>query len=207
MSTRDLILRRVKDALAPLPKRAAYPSYSDEVASLPMIPDIPLRTVFKERLQLVGGVFHDDPAALGEMLEAGGHRHGYCDPVLLPMIQAAFPPSIGFSTRIDPADIDACAFGITRASGGIAETGTIILRDQDTASRLGALAPWIHIAVLEEKTLMGSVSEGLSVLGHDPNTVWCTGPSKTADVEGILIQGVHGPGVQVALLIPSQKSP
>jgi hypothetical protein len=35
----------------------------------------------------------------------------------------------------------------------------------------------------------------------DPNVIWCTGPSKTADVEGILIEGVHGPGVQVALFV------
>jgi L-lactate dehydrogenase complex protein LldG len=28
-----------------------------------------------------------------------------------------------------------------------------------------------------------------------------TGPSKTADVEGILIQGVHGPGMQIALIV------
>jgi L-lactate dehydrogenase complex protein LldG len=38
-------------------------------------------------------------------------------------------------------------------------------------------------------------------LGSDPNIIWCTGPSKTADVEGILIEGVHGPGVQIALLV------
>ena len=36
--------------------------------------------------------------------------------------------------------------------------------------------------------------------GDSPNIMWCTGPSKTADVEGILIEGVHGPGEQIALL-------
>ena len=35
----------------------------------------------------------------------------------------------------------------------------------------------------------------------DPNIIWVTGPSKTADVEGILIEGVHGPGIQIALLV------
>jgi L-lactate dehydrogenase complex protein LldG len=37
--------------------------------------------------------------------------------------------------------------------------------------------------------------------GSDPNVVWCTGPSKTSDVEGILIEGVHGPGAQIALFV------
>ncbi|WP_373372294.1 LUD domain-containing protein [Sorangium atrum] len=41
----------------------------------------------------------------------------------------------------------------------------------------------------------------ISALGGDPYVVWCTGPSKTADVEGILIQGVHGPGEPIALIV------
>jgi len=43
--------------------------------------------------------------------------------------------------------------------------------------------------------------EAVAGLGNDNNVIWVTGPSKTADVEGILIEGVHGPGVQIALVV------
>ncbi|MFM9081371.1 MAG: LUD domain-containing protein [Opitutaceae bacterium] len=45
------------------------------------------------------------------------------------------------------------------------------------------------------------ISQAVAALGDDPNVIWCTGPSKTADVEGILIEGVHGPGEQLALIV------
>ena len=44
-------------------------------------------------------------------------------------------------------------------------------------------------------------AQAVAALGSDPNVIWCTGPSKTADVEGILIEGVHGPGAQIALIV------
>ena len=45
------------------------------------------------------------------------------------------------------------------------------------------------------------MATAIAALGDDPNVIFCTGPSKTADVEGILIEGVHGPGEQVALIV------
>jgi L-lactate dehydrogenase complex protein LldG len=45
------------------------------------------------------------------------------------------------------------------------------------------------------------VGTALTLLGNDPSVVWVTGPSKTADVEGILIEGVHGPGEEIALIL------
>jgi L-lactate dehydrogenase complex protein LldG len=83
--------------------------------------------------------------------------------------------------------------------GAIAETGTVILSDATTSSRLAALAPWAHVAVIPRGALYPDLPAAVAALGSDPNVIWCTGPSKTADVEGILIEGVHGPGAQIAM--------
>jgi len=45
------------------------------------------------------------------------------------------------------------------------------------------------------------LTAAVAALPVDPNVIWVTGPSKTADVEGILIEGVHGPGRQITLLM------
>jgi L-lactate dehydrogenase complex protein LldG len=97
--------------------------------------------------------------------------------------------------------VDDYQFGITRGAGAIAETGTIILNDALTSARLAALAPWAHVAVISRRLLHSDLLQAVAALGSDPNVIWCTGPSKTADVEGILIEGVHGPGVQIAMFV------
>ena len=57
------------------------------------------------------------------------------------------------------------------------------------------------MAVVPRSSLYSDLAQAVAALGSDPNVVWCTGPSKTADVEGILIEGVHGPGAQIALFV------
>ena len=108
-------------------------------------------------------------------------------------------PGIAVEYAFDRARIDDYQFGITRAAGAIAETGTLVVNDALTSSRLAALAPWVHVAVLRPGDLWPDLPAALAQLGPDPNTIWITGPSKTADVEGILIEGVHGPGEQICL--------
>ena len=130
-----------------------------------------------------------------------GDLRGYCDPALLPELGVALAEGLTIETAVDRARIDDLRFGITRAAGAIAETGTVILDDATTSSRLAALAPWIHVAVVRKRTLHARVADAVQALRTHKNVVWCTGPSKTADVEGILIEGVHGPGEQVTLLL------
>jgi L-lactate dehydrogenase complex protein LldG len=199
---RERILGRVKAALAPLADRARMPEYDGGLvlareranASDPF-------AEFAERLRAVNGEVVADAAALAAKLRERGWTHGYCDPALWPALQPHFAAGFVVETRFDRSRVDDYQFGITRAVGAIAETGTIILNDEATSSRLAALAPWAHVAVISRPTLHADLVQAVAVLGRDPNVVWCTGPSKTADVEGILIEGVHGPGAQIALFV------
>lgn len=203
MSTsREKILSRVKAALAPLPTRAPLPDWDrDLVRMRESRPAVDLWTQFAERLKAVNGTPLAGVAELVALLEKNSWKHGYCDPALWPRFQAAFPAGFTVETTFDRARMDDYAFGITAATGAIAETGTLILSDGNTSSRLGALAPWLHVAVLRRAQIFPDITAAVAALPADPNVIWVTGPSKTADVEGILIEGVHGPGVQVALLV------
>jgi L-lactate dehydrogenase complex protein LldG len=157
--------------------------------------------LFTERLKLVNGTPISSLADLVALFVASGWRRGYCDPALVARLRPAFPAEIVFETDFDRTRVDDYQFGITAAVGAIAETGTVILNDAATSRRLAALAPWVHVAVVPRSRIHIDLPEAVAALGSDPNIIWCTGPSKTADVEGILIEGVHGPGVQIALLV------
>ncbi|MEZ5300889.1 MAG: LUD domain-containing protein [Verrucomicrobiales bacterium] len=111
------------------------------------------------------------------------------------------PPLRSRSNSTTTARYDDYQFGITRADGAIAETGTAILTDTHTADRLAALTPWVHVAVFHEADLCRTLGDAIACFGAERNIIFATGPSKTADIEGILIEGVHGPGEQICLCL------
>jgi L-lactate dehydrogenase complex protein LldG len=200
-SSREQILSRVKSALAPLPQRAARPDWERELlARRDQAGMTDLWTLFAARMKAVNGTPLTSPAELITLLGKNDWRHGYCDPSLWPQLQTAFPAGFVVETILDRARVDDYQFGITAAAGAIAETGTLVLTDHGTSCRLGALTPWVHVAVLRREQIFPDLQAAIAALPADPNVIWVTGPSKTADIEGILIEGVHGPGVQVALL-------
>ena len=199
---REIILSRVRGALAPLAQRAAYPNYPDEVADMRDAGDgRDPWGVFCERVKRVNGAGMERLEDAVALLKVNQWLHGYCDPKLWPKLAPAFGPEFTVETEFDRSRVDDYQFGITRAAGAIAETGTVILSDASTSRRLGALTPWVHIAIIRREEVLRTVAQAIALLGDDPNIIWVTGPSKTADVEGIVIEGVHGPGRQIALLM------
>src|SRR5271165_175334 len=127
---RDAILGRVRSALAPLAKRAALPEYDAELFVMrKLLANRDLLAVFSERIKLAHGLALTDPAEVARQFRAAGWTHGYCDPALWPSLAQHFGGDFVVETEFDRTRVDDYAFGITRAAGAIAETGTIILKD------------------------------------------------------------------------------
>jgi L-lactate dehydrogenase complex protein LldG len=199
---REAVMQRVRAALAPLPVRAPLPDWDlDLSVSHKIVDGRELLDLLAERVKSTNATVLTDGAELVRRLAAGGWRRGYVDPALLGLAAPLFGAEFTLSTEYDRTRVDDYDFGITRAAGAIAESGTIILNDATTSRRLGALAPWVHVAVVSRRQIFRTTAEAIMAMGPDPNTIWVTGPSKTSDVEGILIEGVHGPGVQFAWIV------
>ncbi len=95
----------------------------------------------------------------------------------------------------------ACAtadVGITSASYALADTGTLVMLASATEPRLASLLPPIHIAVIPASSILSGLNELFSKVPEPAKVassmVLITGPSRTADIEQILVRGVHGPG-------------
>jgi L-lactate dehydrogenase complex protein LldG len=102
----------------------------------------------------------------------------------------------------------ACAsagVGITGADYALADTGTLVMLSSAQEARMISLLPPAHVAVVSLERLLTGLDELLSVVPRPAEVtssmVLITGPSRTADIEQILVRGVHGPGEIHVVLI------
>lgn len=101
-------------------------------------------------------------------------------------------------------DVDA---GITGVTAALAETGTLVVAANPDHARGLSLIPQTHIAVLYASSILPDMIDlwpryaGVASNDLPSSIVFITGPSKTADIEGQLVQGVHGPGEVYILLV------
>ena len=100
-------------------------------------------------------------------------------------------------------DVDA---GITDVHAALAETGTLVCSVDAEHARTMSLVPTIHVAIVRTDDILPDMIDcwarftdgGAAVPG---STSFITGPSKTADIEGQLVEGVHGPEKVYILLV------
>ena len=90
------------------------------------------------------------------------------------------------------------AVGISGAEALLATTGTVVVRSGPGRGRLPTVLAPVYVVLAREEQLLPNVEAWVAqageALGQRGNICFITGPSKTADIEMTLVQGVHGPG-------------
>jgi len=184
MSSRDDILASVRGNL---------PRVDRPLPIVPLFdgsPPASLLAAFKESLHRMGGVFLDPPVS-GDPLAPVRAKIANAKIVCLTVSEIAGNRDIaGVSKPQDLADVD---FAIVRASFGVAETGSVLSDADPRVNVVAYLAQ--HLIVLPDPA---DIVVNLHHAYRRPEfrdrhyASFHTGPSATADIEGVLIHGAQG---------------
>ena len=119
------------------------------------------------------------------------------DPVVgtpLPFEDVALPEWV--DDEPTPATLEAATTGVTAASMGIADYGTVVLPSTPEGAEQVSLFPDLHVPVLRASDLVPDMPTAIDRLGpqlrEGTSAILATGPSATADM-GALVKGAHGP--------------
>jgi L-lactate dehydrogenase complex protein LldG len=185
MSSREQILQRVRSNLPnverPLP---AVPLFDEE-------PPASLLTKFKESLERMGGLFLAVPAGGDPRVAVQTQLAG------AKVVCSIVPEFIGnrriedVQTPRDLADVD---FTIARASFAVAETGSVLLSEAELVTNAVAYLAQHLIVLLDPDDIIVNLHHAYrrSEFRERHYASLHTGPSATADIEGVLIHGAQG---------------
>ncbi len=209
--SRDFILHRVRTAVG---RRAAQAPAAPPEVEL-RVPELPLErriAMFSAALEKLGGstlvaASAEEARASAGRLLAGRRAVASNVPLLAELgltalegVQSGFSTALELRQALERADV-----GMTGADYALADTGSLVLLSSAFEPRLISLLPPIHLAVVSRDRLLTNLDELVKVL-PDPAAltsalVIITGPSRTADIEQILVRGVHGPREVHVLLV------
>ncbi|MGW0655908.1 LutC/YkgG family protein [Streptomyces umbrinus] len=215
MSSRDLILARVRRALADVPRddtpydqafeRGYLREHGDR--SVEQTVDLLAENLADYRAQVHRCAADELAATIARLLAERGSTSVVVPTGLDPEWLAATDVT-RVPDRLDstPAELDRVDSVVTACAVAIAETGTIILDGgPDQGRRRITLVPDHHICVVRvPDQVVSSVPQGLERLDPARPLTWISGPSATSDIELDRVEGVHGPRTLEVVLVSGE---
>ncbi len=107
----------------------------------------------------------------------------------------------------DKNTLEACEAGITACEAAVAQTGSILVSSRTCGGRALSILPHVHIVICGVEQVAGTLGDAFDLVrerhaGRLPSMLsFITGPSRTGDIERILVLGAHGPKELVVLLV------
>lgn len=108
-------------------------------------------------------------------------------------------PILRTDVSFDLAELERCDAGITGCDALVAQTGSVVVSTRSAGGRALSVVPPHHVVVAEREKLVADLTAGFAVLRDNygdsfPSFMsFITGPSRTGDIERILVLGAHGP--------------
>lgn len=186
MNPRDEVLARVRHGQPPARPLPELPAFAR-----PPTPAAASFADFAEALGRMGGKVAEAPA------------HGDLDALLrqrfpdAKVLCSAVPEVAGTRALADvrhPRELDDVDVAIVRAAFGVAETGSVLLTERELGvEAIGFLAQHL-VVLLDPRRVVATLHDAYrdTAFTEARYVILMTGPSATADIEGVLIHGAQG---------------
>jgi L-lactate dehydrogenase complex protein LldG len=220
MSGRDNVLARIREALkvaAPVPGRdhatahdmPALRSAADQRRVLPRAGEsfdeqlaqfranaVDLRADFRS--------LKDRDALFGELkgicaAESWQRVASHAGELTTAACRALDLPVLLTDQAFDKREMAKCDVGITECDALIAQTGSVLITNRSAGGRALSVLPPHHVVLARREQLVPDLPAAFAMLktnynaGYPSMVSFITGPSRTGDIERILVLGAHGP--------------
>ncbi len=225
---REKILARIREALVvPTPEPHQGPSHAGGQGSsfrgwLPPVGDA-LReqvTLFAKQSDVLKTQFVECDgleAVAAQLVEIGRdngwsrvawHPGGLNTPLVEALGQAgAGLDLVRIDSGYDPDALEACDAGITECEVLVAQTGSVMVSALSSGGRALSVLPHHHVVIARKSQMVADLAEAYEQVekryaGRLPSFLsFISGPSRTGDIERILVLGAHGPKKLTVFLV------
>ena len=192
-TTRDHVLARV---------RRNQPAWRE----LPQLPSFARRpdrrpAAFAAALKRMGGTFVAAPAgALDAFVRAR-----FPDARVVCSATPEVEGTRSIAAVSDPRELEDVDVGVVRAAFGVAETGSVWLSERELVVNAIAFLSQHLVVLLDPNAIVADLHDAYRAPGFREAryAVLMTGPSATADIEGVLIRGAQGIRTHTVIPVPS----
>ena len=144
-------------------------------------------------------------AKLAEMARAeawqriAAHGDGTHGPSTRQMVTGLGLPSLWTAAGYDVREMERCDAGITECDALVAQTGSILVTSRSAGGRSLSVLPPHHVVLARREQLIADLPAAFALIERKyaeayPSFIgFITGPSRTGDIERILVLGAHGP--------------
>ena len=226
MTNREVILGRLREALKIAAPHPAFGDDSTVPSVLPVSPQQWLPRVggtlgeqielFRRNAEDLKAEFHacaslsqatrhvKTLAAVGGWKKIGVHSGDLTDPVAQELGLPEVRTNGGYAVN----DLESCDAGLTECEALVAQTGSVLVTAPSAGGRALSVLPPHHVVLARRSQMVPDLTAALQRVQDKfkckfPSFLsFISGPSRTGDIERILVLGAHGPKKVTILLLP-----